>query len=111
MSSAVPPPDLTPAETSVAANRIARVGLGCSVLSLLLVVTLVIFEASDFDAPVFLFGMGFIAVFVGGVLSMVTVSKRSRIDRQNYKLALAGLVITGVVVVAIPFLMALAFSL
>ena len=42
---------------------------------------------------------------------MVTVSKRSRIDRQNYKLALAGLVITGVVVVAIPFLMALAFAL
>ena len=111
MSSAVPPPDLTPAETSVAAHRIALVVFGCSVLSLLLVITIVILDASDFDAPVFLFGIGFIALFVGSILSIVGVSKRSRIDQRSYKLSLAGLLITGVVVVAIPLLTALAFAL
>ena len=110
VSSAFPPPDSTPAQTSVAANRIALVGFGCSVLSLLLLVTIVMLEASEVLWPGFLLGIGFIAFLAGFVLSIIGLTKRNRIDRQNYKLAVADFVITVVVAVAIPFLVVLAFA-
>ena len=110
MSSASPPPEHSPAETSVALNRLVTVGFWCSVFTVVLVVIVVMLEAAEVLWPGFLLGIGFITLLAGFVLSIIGLTQRRRIDRQNHKLAVAGLVISATVVVVIPILVVLAFA-
>ena len=89
--------------------RSAVVGFWCSIFTLVLVVTIVMLAATDVLWPGFLLGIGFITLLTGFVCSVVAMTRRRRIDRQSHRMAAAGLVISAVVVVAIPILLLVAF--
>ena len=93
----------------MALTRSAVVGFWCSLFTLLLVVIIVMLEATEVLWPGFLLGIGFITLLTGFVCSVVAMTRRRRIDRQSHRMAVAGLVISAVVVVAIPILLLLAF--
>ena len=98
-------------DISVAAGRIAVTGFGASVFFLVLVALIVMLEAGGPGAPGFLYGISLVALGLGLVLSIVGLSKRHRISRKDHRLAVAGLVISVASIVALPFLLIVAFAM
>lgn len=68
-------------------------------------------EAGGPGAPGVLYAISLVALLLGLVLSIVGLSKRHRISREHHKLAIAGLVISMVSIVAVPFLLIVAFAM
>lgn len=98
-------------DISVGASRIAVTGFGSSVLYLALLAVIVLLEAGGPGAPGPLYGIAFVALLLGLFLSIVGLSKRHRISREHHKLAIAGLVISVISIVALPFLLVVAFAI
>ena len=74
ISNASPPPGHSPADTSVALILSAVVGFWCSLFTLVLVVTIVMLEATEVLWPGFLLGIGFITLLTGFVCSIVAMT-------------------------------------
>lgn len=108
--STAPPPGPPSADTSVTLNRLAKVGFWCSLFTLVLLVAIVALEASGVAFPGFLLWIGFVTLVAGFAFSLVGLIKRRRIDRQNHRLAVAGLVMSALVTVAIPILIFLVIA-
>ena len=98
-------------DISVGASRIAVTGFGSSVLYLALLAVIVLLEAGGPGAPGPLFGIAFACLLLGFLLSIVGLSKRHRISPERHKLAIAGLIISVISIVALPFLLVVAFAM
>jgi hypothetical protein len=103
--------DVLEHDISIGASRIAVSGFWSSILYLALLAVIVLFEAGGPGAPGPLFGIAFVSLLLGLFLSIIALSKRHRISREHQKLAVTGLVISVISIVALPFLLVVAFAM
>lgn len=98
-------------DISVGVTRTAAAGLASSLFHVTLVAVIVALEAWSSGAPGPVYAVAFVALALGLFLSVAALSKRHRMSREHHRLAIAGLVISVISVVALPFLAVVAVAI
>ena len=96
-------------DISIGVTRTAATGLSCSLFHVVMVAVIVALEAGR-GAPGPVYAVAFVALALGLFLSVAALSKRHRMSREHHRLAIAGLVIAVISIVALPFLAVVAVA-